>query len=197
MPGARGPATAPCVLPIRAPPTLKFLATLFLPLGYGSTTQDGEGARWDTWVTGRRGSHVDWPTLTRSADRTSWYKARAATLGLLLLTNLQGSMLALSSITFGLDKEGGQPRESRKTGKAPEQIYKGQVLFLLYRRKAEVKKTTEHTKNTSQCVQKSSPETGFPGATPEREDHDEQSSPGFPALGFAVAQTENHYPSNG
>ena len=44
MPGARGPATAPCVLPIRAPPTLKFLATLFLPLGYGSTTQDGERA---------------------------------------------------------------------------------------------------------------------------------------------------------
>lgn len=73
----------------------------------------------DTWVTGRRGSHVDWPTLTRSADRTSWYKARAATLGLLPLTILQGSTLALSSITFGLDKEGGQPRELRKTGKAP------------------------------------------------------------------------------
>ena len=75
----------------------------------------------DTWVTGMRGSHADWPTVSPEVlTATSWYKARAAALGLLTLTNLQGLTLAFSSITFGLDKEGGQPHElRRKTGKAP------------------------------------------------------------------------------
>lgn len=40
---------------------------------------------------GARGSHGVWPTVSPQVlTAASWYKARAATLGLLTLTNLQG-----------------------------------------------------------------------------------------------------------